>query len=124
GLVAALAEMRLSPHNCVGVGDAENDHAFLTLCECAVAVANAVPAVKERADLVTKADHGAGVIELIEQLVDDDLSAVGPRLTRHDVPLGTDDAEREIRLRPHLDSVLIARPSAGRQATLTAGLLE
>ena len=38
---------------CVGVGDAENDHAFLALCECAVAVANALPAVKERADFVT-----------------------------------------------------------------------
>ena len=29
GLAAALAELGLSPHNVVGVGDAENDHAFL-----------------------------------------------------------------------------------------------
>ena len=29
GLAAALAELGLSPHNAVGVGDAENDHAFL-----------------------------------------------------------------------------------------------
>src|SRR5579884_2608762 len=29
GLAAALAELRLSPHNAVGIGDAENDHAFL-----------------------------------------------------------------------------------------------
>src|SRR5205085_2848559 len=42
GLGAALAELCLSPHNVVGVGDAENDHAFLALCECAVAVANAL----------------------------------------------------------------------------------
>ena len=29
GLAAALADLGLSPHNVVGVGDAENDHAFL-----------------------------------------------------------------------------------------------
>src|SRR5947209_7150840 len=38
GLQAALKELQLSPHEVVGVGDAENDHAFLALCECAVAV--------------------------------------------------------------------------------------
>ena len=43
GLAAALESLGLSPHNAVGVGDAENDHAFLALCECAVAVANALP---------------------------------------------------------------------------------
>jgi hydroxymethylpyrimidine pyrophosphatase-like HAD family hydrolase len=32
GLKAALAEVDISPHNTVGVGDAENDHAFLKLC--------------------------------------------------------------------------------------------
>ena len=54
GLVAALAELGLSPHNAVGVGDAENDHAFLKVCECSAAVANALPAVKDTADIVMK----------------------------------------------------------------------
>jgi len=31
GLAAALHKMRLSPHNAIGIGDAENDHAFLEL---------------------------------------------------------------------------------------------
>ena len=44
GLQAALAELGLSPRNVVGVGDAENDQAFLRICGCAVAVANALPA--------------------------------------------------------------------------------
>ena len=35
GLAAALEELGLSPHNVVGVGDAENDHAFLRRCGCA-----------------------------------------------------------------------------------------
>ena len=67
GLAAALAELGLSPHNAVGVGDAENDHAFLRVCECSAAVANALPAVKDTADIVMKGDHGAGVAELIDQ---------------------------------------------------------
>jgi len=47
GLAAALAEMKLSPLNVVGIGDAENDHAFMRSCGLSVAVANALPAVKE-----------------------------------------------------------------------------
>jgi len=83
GLQVALNELRLSPHNAVGVGDAENDDAFLDMCECSVAVANALPAVKERVDLVTAGSHGAGVEELIEKLLSEDLASVAPRLKRH-----------------------------------------
>lgn len=73
GFAIALAELGISPHNAVGVGDAENDHAFLGACECAVAVANALPAVKERCDLVTERDHGGGVAELIDRIIETDL---------------------------------------------------
>jgi len=72
GFMAAVDELGISPRDVVAVGDAENDHAFLAAAGCAVAVANAVPALKERADLVTIADHGAGVAELIERLLSDD----------------------------------------------------
>src|SRR5262245_6889376 len=82
GLLAALKEMGLSAHNVVGVGDAENDHAFLSICECSVAVANALSRLKERVDVVTRSDHGAGTAELIEDLVDDDLRGYGERLAR------------------------------------------
>lgn len=74
GLLAALEDLGLSPHNVVGVGDAENDHAFLAECECAVAVANALTTLKERAHVVTQGKQGQGVEELIEQLVEDDLA--------------------------------------------------
>src|SRR5262249_37353054 len=72
GLSAVLEELNLSPHNVVGVGDAENDHAFLSLCEFAAAVANALPMLKERADFVTNGPRGAGVVELIDRVLDDD----------------------------------------------------
>lgn len=76
GLTAALDALALSPLNAVGVGDAENDQAFLRLCACSVAVANALPAVKEAADFVTAADHGAGVVELVERLLERDLQGI------------------------------------------------
>jgi HAD superfamily hydrolase (TIGR01484 family) len=89
GFQAALAELGLSTHNAVGIGDAENDHAFLQVCECGVAVANALPMLKERADHVTTGDHGAGVIELTERLLADDLQSLEPGLTRRRLLLGT-----------------------------------
>ena len=56
----------------MGIGDAENDHDLLSLCGCAVAVANAIPALKKRADVVTGGSYGAGVLEVIHGLIDKD----------------------------------------------------
>ena len=73
GLTAALREISLSPRNVVAIGDAENDHALLNQCEYAVAVANAVPMLKEIADWVTMEEAGGGVAELIDELIAHDL---------------------------------------------------
>jgi len=69
GLAPALAALQVSADRTVGVGDAENDHAFLRMCGLAVAVDNALPAVKEIADIVTAGAQGAGVRELIARLL-------------------------------------------------------
>ncbi len=124
GLAAALADLALSPHNVVGVGDAENDHAFLSACECAVAVGNALPALKERADFVTTGDHGEGVVELVERLLENDLNDLSPTLARHDILLGTDDDDRERRLSPYGPVVLLAGTSGGGKSTIAMGFLE
>ena len=76
GLATALKEREIDPEKVVGIGDAENDHAFLRLCGCAAAVANALPSLKKRADVVTNGIDGTGVTELIELLIATDLSAV------------------------------------------------
>jgi HAD superfamily hydrolase (TIGR01484 family) len=123
GLSVALGELALSPHNIVGAGDAENDRAFLRLCECAVAVANALPALKERADVVTAADHGAGVTELIEKLVASDLRDFEPALTRHDILLGNQNG-REVRIHPYGRSILVAGPSGSGKSTVALGVVE
>jgi hydroxymethylpyrimidine pyrophosphatase-like HAD family hydrolase len=69
GLAFALDALQLSPQEVLGVGDAENDLAFLRACGVSAGVANALPSLKAEVDLVTKADHGAGVAELIDQLL-------------------------------------------------------
>jgi hydroxymethylpyrimidine pyrophosphatase-like HAD family hydrolase len=67
GLRIVLREMKLPPEVVVGIGDAENDQVFLAACGYSVAVANALPAVKQAVHLVTTGSDGAGVVELIDR---------------------------------------------------------
>ena len=122
GLSAALAELGLSPHNAVGVGDAENDHAFLKLCECAVAVANALPSLKEQADLVTRGDHGAGVVELIDRMLADGPRRTGSRGSAATTSRSARAADgSEVSLRPYGVNVLLAGSSRRRQVDARDG---
>ena len=73
GLSLALEQLQVPPAQVAGIGDAENDEAFLSLCGCYVAVANALPSIKQSADLVTEEDCGAGVIEVIDRALAGDL---------------------------------------------------
>ncbi|HEY9286424.1 MAG TPA: HAD family hydrolase [Candidatus Dormibacteraeota bacterium] len=70
GLRVALEELAIPAKQTLAIGDAENDQALLEMAGCAVAVANALDEIKQAADLVTRADHGAGVRELIDRLLD------------------------------------------------------
>jgi phosphoglycolate phosphatase (TIGR01487 family) len=72
GLAAVLAELGIARERVVGIGDAENDHELLSFCGCSVAVANAIPALKQRADVVTSGSYGAGVMEVIRRLIETD----------------------------------------------------
>src|SRR5918995_742045 len=119
GLQEQLKELGLSPHNVVGIGDAENDHAFLTACECGVAVANALSALKERVDLVTAGDHGRGVVELIDRMLTNDLADLEPALVRHWIPIGMDEQGAEVRLKPYGEALMIAGPSGSGKSTMT-----
>lgn len=71
GLAAALGALDLSAAEVLGVGDAENDAAFLAACGVSAAVANALPELKAVADIVTSDPDGAGVAWLIGQLMED-----------------------------------------------------
>jgi hydroxymethylpyrimidine pyrophosphatase-like HAD family hydrolase len=122
GLQAALEDLGLSPHNCAAIGDAENDHAFLTVSECAIAVANALPALKQHADIVTIGAHGDGVTELVGRLIDSDLADVD--LRHHDIVIGTAGDGSNVRLPAYCDGVTVAGPSGSGKSTIATTILE
>ncbi len=121
GLTAALRELGLSEHNAVGVGDAENDHAFLTLCECSAVVNNALPSLKERAEIVLERDHGAGVQDLIDELLATDLA---DRAQRRCIPIGVRPDGTEVCLPPYGETVLIAGNSGAGKSSLATAFME
>jgi HAD superfamily hydrolase (TIGR01484 family) len=82
GLAASLHAMDLSWEHTVGIGDAENDIAFLTRCRYSAAVSNALDTVKAQVDLTTRAARGAGVVEFVEEILHDDLRSRLPRVRR------------------------------------------
>ncbi|HEX4335714.1 MAG TPA: HAD-IIB family hydrolase [Polyangiaceae bacterium] len=124
GLRAALAELGVSSHNAVAVGDAENDHTLLMECEAGVAVQNALDMLKERADWVTEAARGDGVTELARALLSDDLRELEPRLGRHDIAIGTADGGKDVVVHPYGPRVLVCGASGSGKSTLAAGFLE
>lgn len=65
GLLEALADLGISAHSTVAIGDAENDHSLVESCELGVAVANAVPSLQEHADVVLGEPAGRGVLALL-----------------------------------------------------------
>lgn len=132
-LQAALDEMGISVHNVVSVGDAENDLPFLRISACSVAVANALPSLKDQADVVLGAPRGDGVSDLIQRLVTDDLAEFDSRLQRHSITLGVrldgaatngQNGEQQVRISPRGASILIAGASGSGKSTAVAGILE
>lgn len=124
GLLAALPDLGLSRHNTVGVGDAENDHALLNGCEFRVAVANAIPMLKERADFVTTEPDGKGVEQLIEKMLADDLRSLEPRVQRYAVLLGHTEDGAEVALPSFGKSLVIAGPPASGKSTVVTAIVE
>lgn len=131
-LKTALDDLSLSPHNVVSVGDAENDLPFLRASECSAAVHNALPSLKERADIVLEKPRGAGVTELIEHLLRDDLAQFDSKLKRHSISLGQKSGEhterngreKAVLVGPRGASILVSGPSASGKSTAIAGILE
>jgi energy-coupling factor transporter ATP-binding protein EcfA2 len=121
GLDEALHDLGLSRHNVVAVGDAENDHALLVRAELGVAVANALPALKRHADLVVTADHGAGVSQIIDRMLANDLADIPP--ARHRIKVGKAQGIN-VTIDPYETNILICGSSGSGKSTLTSAILE
>jgi hydroxymethylpyrimidine pyrophosphatase-like HAD family hydrolase len=69
GLAAAVATLGVSLRDVLAIGDGENDVAMLRAAGLGVAVADAVPALQAHADLLTRGEASAGVVETIDCLL-------------------------------------------------------
>lgn len=74
GLEAAAGELNVPMAEVVAVGDGENDVALIGCAGVGVAVEQAVPELKDRADIVLRRPGAAGIIELCESLAGRDLA--------------------------------------------------
>ena len=94
GLERLLGLCGLSPRNLVSFGDGEGDLSLLLVGEMSVAVADAVPSLKEIADLVTSQPGPAGVLEALETywLPGGAGSPLPASQHARSIPLGQDEA--------------------------------
>lgn len=121
GLRQALHTVRISLHNTVGIGDAENDHDLLDACETGAAVEWGSPALAAIADDVIRGAPGRAVAEYIRRV------ARQPRLWaaqmgRRRLVLGHEHDGTGVSLAVRGRSILIAgEPGTGK--SWLAGLL-
>lgn len=120
GLAYALARLGYSAHDTLAVGDAENDHSLLLAAELGVAVSNAVPALRERADLVLDEPAGRGFVSLVDRLGAD--GGLWATRGRHHLWLGHDVNGDPVQLLARPSNILIASDT-GQGKSFVAGLL-
>lgn len=117
GLKRALKALDISSFSVAGCGDAENDHSFLSVCGCSAAVANALPSLKQMVDIVLEADHGAGVAQLIDRIIQHD-DRILP-LSRRGIVAGTDREGEPSYMRPEDVILITGNSGCGKSSYLT-----
>lgn len=122
GLVLALADLGLSAHSTIGIGDAENDHALLEQCEIGVAVANAVDAIKASAQIVLDGPDGEGIVPFLRGPVIDGSQTEPPH--RWKVTLGSTAAGEPVTLPASQINVLITGASRSGKSYVTGMVAE
>lgn len=117
GLSAALRRLGISQLNVVGVGDAENDHAFLSICGCAAAVSNAIESIKASADICLSQDHGRGVCELVSMLLEKDAALVP--VERTGIQLSNVNSTRKVWLAAESVMLVAGNSGSGKSSYIT-----
>ncbi len=124
GMEFALRKLGLSAHEVIAVGDAENDCSFLERSECAATVANGIPSIRKLADIVTKGENGAGLVELLDELIANDLDRMQGPAQKRLVPIGRRADGSLVTVAPYGPNILIAGPSGSGKSTVAAGIVE
>src|SRR3974390_1214868 len=114
GLRRALTALRLSAHNAIAIGDAENDHDLLAGCEIAVAVSWGSQSLQKVADEVLPGNGPNAVAAYIRRALRE--LKLPPDLTgRHRLPLGTRGDGRPLAFAIRGRNVLVAGdPQSGK----------
>ena len=114
GLREALKALRLSLHNTIAVGDAENDHDLLAQCEIAVAVEWGSTALQKEADQIVHGDGPRAVAGYIRRAAEE-LRLPRCRIARHRITLGTMEDGRPLAYAVHGRNMLIVGdPQSGK----------
>jgi hypothetical protein len=123
GVHQALTILRLSSHNAVAIGDAENDHQLLQACEVGVAVAWGSEALKAVADYVLPGDGPAAVAGYVHELANRQ-RIPAPLTTRRRLLLGYTDEGQPLALAVRGRNVLIAGDPKSGKSWVTGLLAE
>ena len=124
GLGEALAALRLSRHNAIGIGDAENDHALLETCELGVAVPWATPGLKRAADVVLAGEGAGAVAAYIRGLGSELRLSHAGAAPRRVVPLGRARDGRASTLAIRGRNVLVAGEAGSGKSWITGLICE
>ncbi len=121
GLRDALRILRLSPHNAIAIGDAENDHALLAECELAAAVSWGSAALQAEADQVLNGDGPSAVATYIRSAATQ-LRLPAGRVGRHPLTLGiAHDGRPVTRDVSGMNALIVGESQSGK--SWAAGLL-
>jgi hydroxymethylpyrimidine pyrophosphatase-like HAD family hydrolase len=114
GLREALATLRLSVHNAMAIGDAENDHDLLATCELGVAVSWGSQILQKVADEVLQGDGPTAVAGYIRR-ASMELRLPPERIGQHRLSLGIAEDGHELTLANRGRNMLIAGdPRSGK----------
>ena len=114
GLREALNTLRLSVHNAIAIGDAENDHDLLAECEIAVAVSWGSAALQKEADEIVQGDGPRAVAAYIRQVAKETRLPLD-RIGRHRITVGTAEDGRPLAIAVHGRNILVVgEPQSGK----------
>lgn len=122
GTFHALGDLGISHYNAIGIGDAENDHSLLRICEIGVAVGNAVDSLRSHAKILLDEPDGAGVLSFLRGPILRGEARAEPE--RWQVEIGRDSDDMPVSLPGSQFNVLITGGSRSGKSYLAGVLAE
>ncbi len=123
GLRHLLDTLGVSLHNAVGIGDAENDHELLAVCEHGVAVSWGSSRLKEAADFVIVGNGPDAVADYLEQ-ISVDIRIPADSSSHRKVVLEEIEGQPPFEIEVRSRNILVAGDSSSGKSWLAGMLVE